>query len=99
MKTLIVRPAAEQELRSATRWYEEKCVGLGLEFVALVDRAFTKIQRNPLSYPVWDPERDYRRSNLARFPYSVFYRVENEHVVVIAVAHQRQRAGYWIDKK
>ncbi|MGH8701418.1 MAG: type II toxin-antitoxin system RelE/ParE family toxin, partial [Burkholderiales bacterium] len=36
-----------------------------------------------------------RRILLNRFPYSVVYRTSSDEIIVIAVAHQRRRPGYW----
>lgn len=36
-----------------------------------------------------------RRRILRRFPYSILYTLDNDVVLVIAVAHQRRRPGYW----
>jgi len=33
---------------------------------------------------------------LRKFPYSMFYIVEREVVVIVAVAHHKRRPGYWI---
>ena len=43
MWTVRVLPDAEAEIRSSMRWYEKKRVGLGLDFVALVDEAISQI--------------------------------------------------------
>jgi len=40
-RTLRVSPEAEAELQSAATWYERQRRGLGVEFVAVVDRAAT----------------------------------------------------------
>ena len=40
-------------------------------------------------------EEDSRRVLFHRFPFELIYRVEADAVVVIAVAHQRRRPGYW----
>jgi hypothetical protein len=34
---------------------------------------------------------------LARFPFAVGYVVESDEVVILAVAHLRRRAGYWLE--
>jgi hypothetical protein len=39
-----------------------------------------------------------RRAIVAGFPVNVFYRLENEFVVIYAVAHQRQKPFYWINR-
>ena len=47
------------------------------------------------------PERwkraDYgtRRFMLPNFPFSIVYRVQQDAVEVVAVAHHRRRPGYW----
>ena len=45
-RTLRVLPNAEAELQPAAIWYEEKRRGLGIEFVAVVDRAFQSVLEN-----------------------------------------------------
>jgi plasmid stabilization system protein ParE len=42
-----------------------------------------------------DAAYNTRRFLLRRFPYSVFYRVDANQVIVIAVAHAHRRPGYW----
>lgn len=75
-----------------------KRTGLGVELVAVVDRAFDEIQDTPLSYALWHTDRPYRRKILTRFPYVVFFRVEDDVVEVIAVAHTKRRPGFWLDR-
>ena len=36
-----------------------------------------------------------RRRIVRRFPYSILYTLEGDEVVVLAVAHQSRRPGYW----
>jgi hypothetical protein len=44
---LRVLPEAEEELAQAAQWYESKRAGLGVEFVAVVDRALDEIRDAP----------------------------------------------------
>jgi len=37
----------------------------------------------------------YRRVLMQRFPFSVYYEVANDHIRVVAVAHQHRKPGYW----
>lgn len=96
MKPLRVLPEVEEELAQAAEWYEAKRTGLGVELVAIVDRAFDEIQEAPLAYPLWHSDRPYRRKVLTRFPYVVFFRVEADEVEVIAVAHAKRRPDFWM---
>jgi hypothetical protein len=36
-----------------------------------------------------------RKRSLKRFPFTIVYEVTQTRIAVIAVAHQRQRPGYW----
>jgi plasmid stabilization system protein ParE len=98
VKTLRILPEAEEELAEAAVWYEEKRTGLGVELIAVVDRAFEEIADAPLVCGVWREDRPYRRKVLTRFPYVIFFRVDADIVVVMAVAHSTRRPGYWADR-
>ncbi len=41
------------------------------------------------------PETEIRRAVFARFPYAIVYGVENDPVIVIAVAHAHREPRYW----
>ncbi len=53
------------------------------------------IAERPLAFPQWTPEDPVRRALASRFPYAVFFDVEPERVVVMAIAHSSRRPGYW----
>ena len=97
--TLRVLPDAEAELQSAAMWYEGKRRGLGIELIAVVDRAFESILENPEACPVWRPDRPYRKLLLERFPYVVFFRIDSSTIEIVAVAHAKRRPGYWLDRR
>jgi hypothetical protein len=35
---------------------------------------------------------------LQRIPYSLFFKVDTDEVVILSVAHHRRRPGYWIGR-
>jgi len=35
---------------------------------------------------------------MKRFPYFVVFRVALDRIEIIAIAHERQRPGYWADR-
>lgn len=82
----------------AAAWYEAQKTGLGADLLAVVDEAFERIVANPKSYAHWREDRPYRRCVVPRFPYVVFFTVEEQSILVVAVAHARRRPGYWIDR-
>ena len=98
MRRLRVAPEAEEELGEAAAWYEAKRPGLGIELVAVADRALEEIADAPFACGPWRDDRPYRRKVLTRFPYVIFFRVDPDAVVVLAVAHAKRRPGYWAER-
>lgn len=94
--SLIVHVDAQTELDAAATWYEERRVGLGLGFVAAIDRTFQRIAERPEAFAVY--RAPIRRAVVHRFPYIVFFEAEAHRVVVYAVAHARRRPGYWLGR-
>ena len=78
---------AVQELEDAAHWYEDRSEGLGLVFVAALDRAVESIVRWPQAAALVEgvsEELLVRRVPIRRFPYFVAYLV-GETVVVLAL--------------
>lgn len=93
---LLVRRQAKADLRRAARWYEKQLAGLGREFIAEVEAALNRIVENPLQYqPIY---RETRRSQTHRFPYGIFYRIEESDIVVFAIVHLHRDDGSWRDR-
>jgi plasmid stabilization system protein ParE len=92
---------ADVEYRLAGRYYEERREHLGIEFFDAVDatidhilelpRAGTLVPRMPLDLPV-------RRRAVTRFPYHVIYLETGTTIRILAIAHDRQKPGYWKDR-
>lgn len=82
------RPQARRELLEAQAWYEDRAVGLGLEFVRAVDAALQAAARHPLAYPLVDGSA--RRVVVRRFPYSVVFDVHPSELLILAVFHHRR---------
>ncbi len=93
MKPPIFRPAAAADIEDAYRWYENQRVGLGDEFLAAVGTVVESLTTYPEGFPI--VYRQARRANLRRFPYSLFYRIIDDQVVVVACIHGRQHPRRW----
>jgi toxin ParE1/3/4 len=91
--TVIFRPQAENEAHSARRWYEEQKPGLGVRFAAAIDETLQRIASNPSAFPVIHGE--VRRAVVRRFPYGVYFRVQEDELVIIAVMHGRRHPRRW----
>lgn len=92
-RALIIRPEAENDLAEAHGWYEEQLLGLGSEFLNEVQAALKRIELNPEAYARLRGK--LRRVLVRRFPYGVFYLVERERIVVVAVLHASRDPRLW----
>ncbi len=88
-----LRPEAEQDLSDAATWYEEQLPALGHQFLDRVLQTFSTISETPLMYPV--VHRNTRRALVHRFPFGVYYRVEDTAIVVVAVMHGSRHPRRW----
>ncbi len=89
-------PAASEEIVETTAYYEGEVPGLGVSFIAEVERISEALRDQPrIGQSVGE---ELRRILLARFPYSLIYSIEPERIWVIAVAHHRRRPGYWQER-
>lgn len=88
-----LHPEARAELREARRWYYERSPLSAFAFADEVDRAVSRIREAPNQFPLADHVT--RRLVLRRFPFTVFYRARENEIVIVAVAHQKRRPGYW----
>jgi plasmid stabilization system protein ParE len=94
--SVYFHPAASVELAEAAGFYNDKVVGLGETFILEVQRITNLVQEQPL---IGQSVRlNFRSIVLARFPYSAVYTVESDRILVLAIAHQRRRPGYWRDR-
>lgn len=95
MRVIFTR-IATQELEDAVRFYELEYAGLGCSFKEEVKRAALRVAEYPKA---WSIERgEVRKCLLHRFPYKLLYSVEEDHVLVIAIAHQHRNPDYWVGR-
>ena len=93
---LIIRPEAEADIADAFDWYEARVRGLGSEFLLVLDAVFNLIIRNHLIYPII--HRNVRRALTRRFPYAVFFVVEENRIVVLSVFHVKRSPRVWMGR-
>ena len=100
-KHVAFTPAAREELRAASRWYEEQRFGLGRELLAAVREAIQRVRENPAAgarVPQVPRSLPARRVLLRRFPYALVYLERPDETRLLAVAHLHRAPGYWRDR-
>lgn len=88
-----IREEAEVDLAEAAHWYEQQQAGLGHEFLDLALSLLHSLPQHPLQYPAI--HKNVRRVLLHRFPFGIFYRVEADYILVLAVMHASRHPGRW----
>ena len=86
--------AAEEELLHEIGYLELRANGLGLRFFAEVQRAEKLISQYPESAEEIRP--GIRKRTLQKFRYSLIYSIDNEGLLILAVAHHSRRPNYWV---
>ncbi len=92
---------ARRDAEEAALFYEDRVDGLGTEFLNVLDTAIAAINSAPRRWPVAQlhtSEFSIRRYSLKKFPHSIFYLATETDIRVIAVAHQKRRPGFWLER-
>mgnify|MGYP001544943564 FL=1 len=93
---LTIRRTAELDITEAFNYYEAKRTGLGHDLLLCIEDSLSKIERNPLQYQL--AHKNLRRCLIHRFPYLVFYLVDNESIIITAVIHARRDPTTWDER-
>jgi plasmid stabilization system protein ParE len=93
IERIIFRAAAEDEMKEAYEWYEERAPGLGMEFIRSVEVCVQTIRRHPEIFPV--VYKNVRQGVVRRFPYSILYVEAPAKLVVISVFHSSRDPKIW----
>ena len=97
MYKIEITETAYMQIDKAYDWYEIKRAGLGHVFFVSVQDSLKMVAQNPFLFAY--VYQKVRRVLTKKFPYSIFYRVDeaNKTVEVIAVRHQAENMN-WLDK-
>ena len=91
--TLSIRKEAEADIAEAYQYYESCREGLGAEFMSSIYEAISRIQNNPKQFrSVLDA---VRRALVRKFTYGVYYTINRNEIIVLAVIHARRNPKHW----
>ena len=91
--TLSIRKEAEADIAEAFQYYESCRENLGTEFLSCIDEAISRINHNPKQFrTVLD---NVRRALVKRFLYGIYYTINENEIIVLAVVHARRNPKHW----
>ena len=84
---IVIQYPAKKDVKESVSWYNQQQKGLGKRFTADLRNTLLRIENNPASYAVRYAQN--RKANLSKFPYGVFFYIDNIKgiVYIIAVKH------------
>lgn len=89
----LIRPEAQADIEGAALWYEDQRPGLGELFIGELFELIHRISGAPRQFPLVGTH--VRRGLLYKFPYAVYFLLEEGEIVIIAVLHQRRDQAVW----
>jgi plasmid stabilization system protein ParE len=92
-RRLTLRQEARSDLADAASWYEDQRPGLGSDFVAEARQLLQQVADRPAQFRAVG--KDVRRAQLRRFPYIIYFLVDPEEVLILAVVHKRRHPDLW----
>ena len=93
---VLLTPEANQDINDIFHWYELKTKGLGKDFLTQIDNSLKTIQTNHEMFSM--KYKNVRRCLMKRFPHKVFYTVEKNQIIILAVIFGG-RDPDWIKKR
>jgi plasmid stabilization system protein ParE len=87
---------ADEEFADAALFYYEQSPPTARRFKRMVEEALRSIGTNPKPYRRYS--RNFRVKVVKGFPYSIFYSIDPDEVVIASIAHDAQVPGYWLDR-
>ena len=86
-------PLAKSELDDAVEYYELQYVGLGARFKEESKATIKRISLFPQAWTMVRP--NIRKCIMHKFPYNIYYSIEENVILIIAIAHQHRYPNYW----
>ena len=90
---VVSDPRADLDIEGAFDWYEKEQAGLGEQFVSALRATYDRITNAPFAYQ--GLRSGIRRTLVRRFPYAVYFAVERDVIVVLAVLHVSRDPAEW----
>lgn len=89
----ILSPFAEEDLDAIHEWYQQCDENVFKRFDKAISEKLTSILSNPHQNPII--HRDIRRAVMKKFPYSIFYQIIEDRIIILSVLHHKRNPRVW----
>jgi len=90
-------PEARADLKEGKAFYRHRSPLAAVAFSQEIETAISRIVEAPLRFQ--SGEHGTREFVLPwRFPYTLVYRIKDNVIVIVAVAHHSKEPGYWYNR-
>jgi len=88
---------AEDDIFQAGKWYAQRAESkLLIRLEESITKSIYQIENFPQIYQKKD--HDLRFAPLNKFPFHFVYRMMDDHIQIIALAHYRRSPEFWLDR-
>jgi hypothetical protein len=95
--TVDFHPLAEAELDEALSWYESQRPGIGQIFFNDYSEIEARLMESPEQFPI--TMDDVRVAVFPKFPYSAFFVIRQDVVLIYAIFHQKRNPEVWAGRR
>ena len=90
---LLSYAASDADIEAAFEWYESEQPGLGFESLDEVRAVYDRILGGPFKYQ--ELRSGIRRALTRRFPYGIFFSIEGDVIVILAILDTARDPAEW----
>jgi plasmid stabilization system protein ParE len=98
IRNVVFTAAACDDVIEAQNWCAGRSAQLGRRFRHALDRAVFGITQNPRGFPIVWRDRVRRALVLDRFPYALYFTVDDDQITVIACFHASRDPRRWQER-
>jgi len=84
---------ARRDFDDSFDWYLERSAQAADRFANAVDAALIRVASSPTRFASRDGV--HLECPVKKFPFRIVYRLIEDRVLVVAIAHAKRRPGYW----
>jgi toxin ParE1/3/4 len=78
------------------QYYAEQRAEAAQAFIDAIENTVYRIRAAPTRWPLI--EGKVHRCLTRKFPYAILYKIQPDHILILAVMHTSREPGYWKDR-